>query len=172
MAAIPEALRTRSYPALEARYGMSRLGDAYVLSILYALSSGTCHSAQHALAAMFAAATEGRMDFVADASEYARRAQRSKELFVRHGFRIVYDRDGEEPVGDGFFYTVGYGALTSAELLGELLRYGICAISLDSTGSRQQGIRVCVSQLNRPEQFELLDERLAAFAAAHPHEHL
>ena len=172
VAAIPEALRTRSYPALEARYGMSRLGDAYVLSILYALSSGTCHSAQHALAAMFAAATEGRMDFVADASEYARRAQRSKELFVRHGFRIVYDRDGEEPVGDGFFYTVGYGALTSAELLGELLRYGICAISLDSTGSRQQGIRVCVSQLNRPEQFELLDERLAAFAAAHPHEHL
>ena len=41
---------------------------------------------------------------------------------------------------------------------------GVCAISLSSTGSRQHGIRVCVSQMNRPEQFELLDRRLEAFA--------
>ena len=50
------------------------------------------------------------------------------------------------------------------ELLSELLLYGICAISLTSTGSRQSGIRVCVSQMNRPEQFEMLEERLTAFA--------
>ena len=42
------------------------------------------------------------------------------------------------------------------------------AISLSSTGSRQHGIRVCVSQMNRPEQFELLDHRLALFAENHP----
>jgi len=165
--ALSDRLRTRSYPALRERYGMGRLGDAYVLSILYAVSSGTCHSAQHALAALFEAAADGRLDFVADVAEYARRARLTKEIFERHGFRIVYDRDGEEPVSDGFFFTVGCGSLTSARLQRELLLYGICAISLTSTGSRQAGIRVCISQMNRPEQFRLLDERLAAFAAAH-----
>ena len=48
-----------------------------------------------------------------------------------------------------------------------LLLYGICAISLTSTGSHQEGIRVCISQMNRPEQFDMLDERLALFAQNH-----
>lgn len=167
VAAISDTLFRREYPALRDRYGIARLGDAYVLVFLYAASSGTSHSAQHALAAMFRAAADGALDFVGETAEYARRARLTKELFVRHGFRIVYDRDGDEAVSDGFFYTVGYGTLTSAELLRELLLYGICAISLTTTGSRQPGIRVCVSQLNRPEQFEALDARLAAFAEAH-----
>lgn len=165
--AIPEKVYKRTYPALKERYGMGRLGDAYVLSILYAASSGTSHSAQYALAAMFKAAADGDLHFVDEASEYARRAKRTKEIFERRGFRIVYDKDLGEKVSDGFFYTIGYGALTSAELLKELLLYGVCAISLSTTGSKQDGIRVCISQLNRPEQFDLLDERLAAFAANH-----
>ena len=164
VAAISDTLFRREYPALRRRYNIGRLGDAYVLVFLYAASSGTSHSAQHALAAMFRAAADGELDFVGEASEYARRARLTKETFLRHGFRIVYDKDRDEPVSDGFFYTVGYGAMTSAELLSELLLYGICAISLTSTGSRQHGIRVCVSQLNRPEQFEMLEERLTAFA--------
>ena len=164
VAAISDALFRREYPALRRRYNIGRLGDAYVLVFLYAASSGTRHSAQHALAAMFRAAADGELDFVGEASEYARRARLTKETFLRHGFRIVYDKDRDEPVSDGFFYTVGYGAMTSAELLSELLLYGICAISLTSTGSRQSGIRVCVSQMNRPEQFEMLEERLTAFA--------
>lgn len=57
--------------------------------------------------------------------------------------------------------------MTSAGLLEALLLYGICAISLTSTGSRQDGIRVCISQMNEARQFDLLDQRLAAFAAAH-----
>ncbi len=165
--AISDTLFHREYPALQARHGMGRLGDAYVLTFLYAASSGTSHSAQHALAAMFGAAADGALDFVGEAAEYARRAERSKAIFLRHGFRIIYDRDRDEPIGDGFFYTVGYGSLTSAELLRELLRYGICAISLPTTGSRQEGIRVCVSQLNRPEQFEMLEKRLTLFAENH-----
>ena len=167
VAAISDKLYPREYPALRERYAMGRLGDAYVLSILYAASSGTSHSAQYAMAAMFRAAADGKLDFVGETAEYARRAKLTKEIFLRHGFRIVYDRDQEEPVSDGFFYTVGYGDLTSAELLRELLLYGICAISLTSTGSRQPGIRVCISQMNRPEQFDLLDERLTAFAENH-----
>ena len=164
---ISDKLYPRHYPALKQRYGMGRLGDAYVLTFLYAASSGTSHSAQHALAAMFRAAADGQLDFVGETSEYARRARLTKEIFQRHGFRIVYDKDQDETVSDGFFYTVGYGGLSSAELLSELLLYGICAISLTSTGSRQPGIRVCVSQLNRPEQFELLETRLTAFGQNH-----
>ena len=167
VAAISDTLYTRQYPALRERYGMARLGDAYVLTILYAASSGTSHSAQYALAAMFRAAADGQLDFVGETSEYARRARLTKEIFRRHGFRIVYDKDQDETVSDGFFYTVGYGGLSSAELLSELLLYGICAISLTSTGSRQPGIRVCVSQLNCPEQFELLETRLTAFGQNH-----
>ena len=167
VAALSETLRRRDYPALRRRYNIGRLGDAFVLVFLYAASSGTSHSAQHALAAMFRAAADGELDFVGEASEYARRARLTKEAFLRHGFRIVYDKDRDEAVSDGFFYTVGYGTMTSAELLSELLLCGICAISLTSTGSRQHGIRVCVSQLNRPEQFDLLEERLRIFAETH-----
>ena len=164
---ISDELYRREYPGLRQRFNMGRLGDAYVLMILYAASSGTSHSAQHALAAMFRAAADGKLDFVAETSEYARRAARTKEIFLRHGFHIVYDRDLGERVSDGFFYTIGYRGLSSAELLSELLLYGICAISLTSTGSRQAGIRVCISQMNRDEQFDLLDRRLAAFAENH-----
>ena len=167
IAAISDALFGREYPALRERYNIGRLGDAFVLVFLYAASSGTSHSAQHALAAMFRAAADGTLDFVGETSEYARRARLTKEIFLRHGFRIVYDKDQTESVSDGFFYTIGYGGMTSSELLSELLLYGICAISLTSTGSRQHGIRVCISQMNRPEQFTLLDERLAAFARDH-----
>ena len=167
VAVVSDALYRREYPALRERYNIGRLGDAFVLTFLYAASSGTSHSAQYALAAMFRAAADGRLDFVGEAAEYARRAKLTKELFLRHGFRIVYDRDRDMPVGDGFFYTVGYGTMISAELLSELLLCGVCAISLTSTGSRQHGIRVCVSQMNRPEQFELLDKRLKAFAENH-----
>ena len=167
IAAIPEKVYNRFSPELKRRYGIGRLGDSYVLTFLYAASSGTSHSAQYALAAMFGAAADGKLDFVAETGEYARRARLVKDIFLRHGFRIVYDRDLGEEVSDGFFFTIGYGHMTRAGLLEALLLYGICAISLTSTGSRQDGIRVCISQMNEARQFDLLDQRLAAFAAAH-----
>lgn len=167
VAAISDALYRREYPALRERYGIGRAGEAYVLAILYAASSGTSHSAQHALAALFDAAADGRLDFVGDTSEYARRARLTKEIFLRHGFHIVYDKDLDEAVSDGFFYTVGYPGLDGAQLMGDLLLHGICAIALSLTGSCQPGVRICISQMNRPEQFEMLDERLALFARTH-----
>ena len=103
VAALSETLRRRDYPALRRRYNIGRLGDAFVLVFLYAASSGTSHSAQHALAAMFRAAADGELDFVGEASEYARRARLTKEAFLRHGFRIVYDKDLDVAVSDGFF---------------------------------------------------------------------
>ncbi len=165
--AISDALYCREYPMLKDFFKMSRLGDAYVFAVLYAVSSGASHSAQYALAEMLRAASDGELDFVTAAAEYARRAGVSKRMFLDNGFHIVYSMDGDVPVSDGFFYTVGYKDMQSGELMGELMRYGICSISLSMTGSRQNGVRICVSQLNRPEQFEWLDERLRLFASDH-----
>ena len=164
IAAISDKLRNRFYPALKERYGIGRFAESYALTFLYAASSGASHSAQYALAAMFKAAADGKLDFVGHTREYAHRAHRVKELFERHGFHIVYDKDQNEHVSDGFFFTVGYGSMPSSDLVAALLRYGICAISLTSTGSLQNGVRVCVSQMNREEQYDLLDRRLRDFA--------
>lgn len=165
--AVSDRLYSREYPALSQRYGIARLGDALVLGILYAVSSGTSHSAQYALAAMFKAACDGELDFVGATSEYGRRASLTKKMFLDNGFHIVYSKDGDEDVSDGFFYTVGYGDMTGAELMRELMLAGICSISLSLTGSAQNGVRICVSQLNRPEQFDMLEERLRLFNAEH-----
>ena len=165
--AVSDVLYDRKYPELERRHKMARLGDALVLGIMYAVSSGVSHSAQYALAAMFKAASDGELDFVADTSEYARRAAITKNIFLDNGFHIVYSKDGDEDVSDGFFYTIGYKELDSATLMRELMLYGICSIALSLTGSVQKGVRVCVSQLNRPEQFDLLSQRLSLFAANH-----
>lgn len=162
--AVSDRLYNREYPGLQERYRIARLGDALVLGILYAVSSGTSHSAQYALAAMFKAANDGVLDFVAATSEYARRAALTKKMFLDNGFHIVYSKDGEDDVSDGFFYTVGYEGLNSSDLMRELMLMGICSISLSLTGSVQDGVRICVSQLNRPEQFEMLEQRLRLFA--------
>ena len=165
--AVSDRLYNREYPALQNRYRIARLGDALVLGVLYAVSSGTSHSAQYALAAMFKAANDGALDFVEATSEYARRAALTKKMFLDNCFHIVYSKDGDEDVSDGFFYTVGYRGLTSAELMRDLMLVGICSISLSLTGSAQNGVRICVSQLNRPDQLDMLEQRLRLFAQIH-----
>ena len=116
---------------------------------------------------MFKAACDGELDFVGETSEYARRAAMTKKMFIDNGFHIVYSKDGNEDVSDGFFYTVGYKELTGAELMRELMLMGICSISLSLTSSAQSGVRICVSQLNQSGQFELLEQRLRQFARMH-----
>ena len=112
---------------------------------------------------MMEASVSGKYDFVAEMREYARRAHRSKEIFFSHGFSLVYDKDLDQDLSDGFFYTIGYKGLKGSELLYNLLRCGVCAITLNATRSEQQGIRVCVSMLNKEEDFIKLDERLGLF---------
>lgn len=166
MVCMTPAVADRRYPELESFYEMPTFADAYIYGVLYCASSGTAHSAQFAFASMLEAAVAGKLDFVTDCSEYGRRAALAKEIFLRHGFHIVYDKDGGADgadISDGFFFTVGYGDMRGDELQADLLRYGISTISLPSTGSRQQGLRVCVSMLSDPKLFDMLDERLAAF---------
>ena len=167
VACISNKLFHRHYPALDQRYSALPFGLVYSTRILYALSSGTSHSAQYALAAVMKAASDGTYDFRAVTSEYGRRAHKLKEIFLRHNFYIVYDKDLDQPIADGFYFTVGYPGLDSGQLVGELLYYGVSAICLTNTGSDQQGIRVCTSFI-RDNQYEELDERMAIFAENHP----
>ena len=163
MVAISDKLYCREYPALRERYGLGRFGDNFSLTYLYVNSSSCSHSAQYAFAAMLGAAADGEYDFVGEMREYARRAGKAKEIFLRHGFHIVYDKDLDEDVSDGFFFTIGYDGLAGSRLLLNLLRCGICAITMVATRSTREGIRVCVSMLNTEEDFRSLDERLGLF---------
>lgn len=166
---ISNSLYHRNYPGLAARYGTGEFGPVFIHRVLYALSSGTSHSAQYAMAAMLKAASDGAYDFRAETAEYGRRAKRLKEIFTSSGFRIVYDHDLGEPVADGFYFTIAYPGMTGKELARELMYYGVSAIPLDTTGSRQQGLRVCTSFV-RDSQYGLLRERMRAFKENHPTE--
>ena len=90
-----------------------------------------------------------------------------KSLFQKYGFKIVYDMDMDEPIADGFYFTLSYPGFDGSQLVEELLYYGISSISLEITGSsRTEGLRACVSQVRR-DQFPVLEERLKCFRANH-----
>ena len=163
LVAISDKLYGREYPALRERYGLGRFGDNFALTYIYVNSSSCSHSAQCAFAAMLGAAADGMYDFVGNVREYARRAARVKAAFVENGFFLVYDKDLDEDVSDGFFFTVGYPGKTGSELLMGLLRCGICAITLTSTRSSREGIRVCVSLMKTEDDFVRLERGLKLF---------
>jgi aspartate/methionine/tyrosine aminotransferase len=165
---ISDELFHRKYPDLLRYYASDMFGYAMIFGALYSLSAGGSHSAQFGIAAILKAANDGKFNIQDEVREYAERAKILKQLFVDNGFYIVYDKDIDVPVGDGFYFTIGYPGFAGQELLKELLLYGISAISLDITGSeRKDGLRACVSQISR-DQFGMLEERLKIFREHHP----
>lgn len=160
--AISNKLWSRQYDSLGVRFGSTCFGFTIVMQVLYALSSGVSHSVQYALAAMFKAANDGVFNFVEDVKEYGRKAKIMKDLFVENGFHVVYEKDGDEPIADGFYFTIGYKNMSGGELLENLLYHGISAITLQNTGSEKEGLRACVSHVKR-DQFGDLETRLKLF---------
>ena len=168
MICISDALYDRHFPALAERYNDAGVfGQTLVASILYMITSGCTASTQYAYAEMLRLSTEGMLNFVEDTRDYAVRAEKMKKIFTDNGFHIVYDRDVTQDVGDGFFFTIGYGNMTGGELLLELLHYGVSSISLSTTGSLQQGVRACTSRM-RNELYGVLEERMKTFHEDHP----
>ena len=162
--AIDPVLAKRVYPALGERlHNNGELLQSFAYTFLYVLSSGVCHSVQHGMAAMLQAACEGKLRYVDQTREYARRAHKIKEIMQRNGFHIVYDTDADgQEVGDGFFFTFGYRNWSGAKLVNKLIYYGVSAISLESTGAQRDGMRGCASAI-REDQYEQLEERLRKF---------
>ncbi|NOR73578.1 MAG: aminotransferase class I/II-fold pyridoxal phosphate-dependent enzyme [Draconibacterium sp.] len=160
--AISDKLFERDYPQLQERFKGTTFGATITLRLLYSISSGTSHSAQWALTAMFKAANQGKFNFVDGVKEYGKKAKIMKDLFLKNGFDIVYKKDMDELIADGFYFTISYKQMTGNQLVENLLYYGISAIALDNTGSDEEGIRACVSFVKR-EQFGDLEERLKLF---------
>lgn len=167
MMVISDALFKRNFPDLLRYYASDNFGRAMIFGTVYALSSGTSHSAQYALAAILKAANDGTFNFIEDVKEYGEKARIMKKMFTENGFNIVYDMDENEPIADGFYFTISYPGFTGVELLEELVYYGISAISLAITGSeRIEGLRACVSLVKR-SQFPELEYRLKKFHENH-----
>jgi len=164
--AISEKLFNRVFKSLEEQYGTGGFGNIFVNRVLYSLSSGTSHAAQYAMAAMLKAACDGQFNFLEDVKEYGRRAEKVKNYFLDNGFFIVYNNDLGENLADGFYFTMAYPGMTGGELMKELMFYGISTISLETTGSNQQGLRACTSFI-KDDQYEDIKYRLECFKADH-----
>lgn len=169
MMVISDALFNTKSENIAKRFGSDIFGNAMIFGTVYALSSGTAHSAQYALAAILKAANNGTFNFRDDVIEYGKKAHIMKNLFTQNGFKIVYDKDLDDPIADGFYFTYSYPGFSGEELLKELLYYGISAISLSITGSEKtEGMRACVSLVQR-SQFPALEQRLKCFYENHPY---
>jgi aspartate/methionine/tyrosine aminotransferase len=165
--AVSDKLFHQKYPDLLRYYNSDVLGYTIIYGALYALSAGAAHSAQIGVAAVLKATNDGIYNPFEEIRQYGERAMVMKKLFTENGFSIVYNMDLDVPIADGFYFTISYPGYTGAQLLEELLFYGISAITLDITGStRTEGLRACVSQV-APGQFPILEERLQQFFRDH-----
>lgn len=163
---ISDSLFTKKCEDLKRYYASPLFGHCMLFGTIYPLSAGTAHSPQHGLAAMLKAVNDGEHNFVDAVKEYGEKAKIMKKLFTDNGFQIVYDKDEDQPIADGFYFTISYPGLSGEELIHKLVYYGISAISLMVTGSdRTEGLRACVSLVQR-SQFPDLEYRVKKF-----HEH-
>lgn len=166
--AISDQLFNRSYPDLLRYYSTDKFGHSAIFGALYGLSAGVAHSVQYGFAALLKAVNDGTYRYRDDVKEYGEKAHLMKKMFISNNFNIVYDMDLDEPLADGFYFTISYPGMIGQKLIEELLLYGISAISLNTTGSdRLEGLRACVSLVSR-EQFVDLELRLKKFSDDHP----
>ncbi len=166
--AISDKLFNRSYPDLLRYYQTDKFGHSVIFGAIYGISAGVAHSVQYGLGAILKAINDGDYNFRHDIIEYGEKAREMKRMFISNNFKIVYDRDLDEPIADGFYFTIGYPGMTGSQLLEELFYYGISSISLEITGSdRNEGLRACVSKVSR-SQFPDLEIRLRRFSEDHP----
>lgn len=163
---ISDTLYHKKFDHLKKRYRSEELGYTIVYKLIYTQTSGTSHSPQFAIAAILKAANEGKLNILDDAREYGSRAHSIKKLFLDAGFHIVYDKDGDEDIADGFYFTIGFPGMSGGELAKELLYYGIASLPLKKCGSQREGLRACVSQIGR-DKINILGERLAFFKKDH-----
>ena len=139
-------------------YAGQRIGVTAISNKLY-------HRSYPGLTQRYGGGTFGTV-YIHRVKEYGRRAEKLKKIFTDHGFTIVYDHDLDQPIADGFYFTIGYPGMTGGQLMEELVYYGVSAISLSTTGSNQQGLRACTSFI-KDHQYDLLDERLRLFEENH-----
>ncbi len=167
MLIISDKLFNYNSKELSKYYSIENFGRCILFGTLYPLSGGTSHSAQYGLESILKAVNDGIYNYRDDVIEYGKKSAIMKKIFTDNGFQIVYDKDIDEPVGDGFYFTISYPGFTGEKLIEEFMYYGISAISLSITGSEREGLRACVSLIDR-KQFPDLEKRLKIFNENYP----
>ena len=161
MMVVSDKLYDREYPNLLSIGENSKLGPSLVMDGVYVISAGTSHTAQYGLAGILKEVNKGAYNFLEPTREYAKRAHEMKKIFINNGFQILYDKDGDEDIADGFYFTVTYPGIEEEELVSRFIRCGLGTISLTITGSvGKSGVRISVSKVDS-ELFTVLNERLA-----------
>ena len=150
----PELLEKR-YENLRNYFDTERIGHAFVHGGIYPTTAGVPQSPQYGLAALFESASSGDYNFLEEVEVYSQMAKKIKIIFDRYDFKLVYDLDMEEPIGDGFYFTIYRKGMSGKDLLFQMLRYGMAGIPLSTTGSTKEGIRICVSMIRESQLLEL-----------------
>ncbi|MBC8256728.1 MAG: pyridoxal phosphate-dependent aminotransferase [Candidatus Marinimicrobia bacterium] len=161
MTVISPDLMEKRYKNLRQYFDTERVGHAFVHGGIYPTTAGVPQTPQHALAALFEAACIGDYNFLKEVKVYSQLAAKIKIVFQKYDFDLVYDKDMDEPISDGFYFTISRPGMTCAELLFQMLRYGMAGIPLSTTGSTREGIRICVSII-RESQLSEMENRLSA----------
>lgn len=165
MTVMSPSLMGKRYDNLYHFFDTKRVGHAFIHGGIYPTTAGVSRTAQNALAALFESANSGDYAFLNEVKVYAERAKVIKEIFLSNDFQLVYDHDMGEPIGDGFYFTVSKHDMSGDDLLFLMLCHGMAGISLNTTGSKKEGIRICVS-LIRDDQINELEDRLVKLNAS------
>ena len=164
--AISDKLYHRAYPGLTQRYGGGTFGNCIhspriICPVVRHEPFGAVRIGSHVQSC-------GRRNvrFYFGSKRIRTPSRKIKKDLYRLWFPDLYDHDLDEPIADGFYFTIAYPGMTGGELMEELIYYGVSAISLSTTGSNQEGLRACTSFI-KPHQYALLEERLKLFKENH-----
>ena len=161
MTVISPELMEKRYKNLRQYFDTERIGHAFVHGGIYPTTAGVPQTPQYALAALLEAASKGDFNFLDEVKVYSQLSSKIKIIFQKYDFNLVYDEDMGEPISDGFYFTISRKGMTGAELLFQMLRFGMAGIPLSTTGSTKEGIRICVSII-RDSQLDEMEDRLSA----------
>lgn len=154
----PELFKRR-YDNLKKYYDTKRFGHAFVHGGIYPTTAGVPQSPQHALSALFEATCKGEYDYLSRVRTYGERAKKAKRIFIKYGFDLLYSKDLDDPIADGFYFTIKRKGMTGGELLHAMLLFGMSGIPMRPTGTKREGVRICVS-LVPEEQYGELEQRV------------
>ncbi|MCP4151888.1 MAG: pyridoxal phosphate-dependent aminotransferase [bacterium] len=162
MLIVSETLYRTKHNDLLRYYATGGFGEAIASGTILLTTAGVAHSAQYALAAVIKAVNDGTYHLTGEIKQYGEKAAVIKKMFIQNGFKILYDMDDNQPVADGFYFTIFYPGMDENTLVRQMLYHGISAMSLTAAGSEKRGLRICVSLIDKT-QYPELEKRLALF---------
>ena len=164
---IPQAIMDITSDSLKQRFGHANFRHALLFGIIQATTAGLTQSAQAGFEAALRAMLSGDWNPLVEARAYEKRAIKLKAALAANGFELLYAKDGETPIADGFYFAFGHPAYPHDGLAEALIKFGISATPLTDAGARHtQGLRACVGLMTDDDLFRI-EGRLSAFAEAH-----